>query len=171
MAESPQAIPIRPPMPGREEFDRLVKRANDGDAKANRELARVLDSCPKIWKSLGDLSAVAGTSFLRVASGGNRLIAGSISRCVRELRKELEGPAPTRLEQLAIERVLLAWVQTNYVNTVVMSLQNVSPGTSTAWHKRQRQSSSELDKSLKSLATLRKLLPAAERSPGKARRA
>ena len=171
MAESPQAIPIRPPMPGRKEFDQLVEKANDGDAQAVRDLGRILDECPKIWRLLGDLSAVAGTSFLRVASQGDRLISGSIARYVGKMRKELEGPAPTRLEQLAIERLLLAWVQSHYADTVIASLKSASPGTISMWLKRQSQASRQFDQAMKSLATLRKLLPAAERASGKSRRA
>lgn len=170
MERSREVIPIRPPMPAREEFDQIVQAANAGDRKALRKLRRLLSDCPEIWKSLGDLSVIAGNSFLRLASNGNHLISASISQYVREVRQQLLGPAPTPLERLAVERVVLAWAQANYVDAVVGSLQNVSQGTLNHWLKRQAQASRQFDASIKSLATLRRLLPAAERKPAKSRR-
>ena len=155
MDEPTDVLPIRLPMPSRKEFDRLVAKANGGDAQAIQELRRVLDEHPQIWRRVGDLSAVAGNSMLRMASGGNRLIRSSIARYVAKMRKELQGDAPTRLERLAIERVLLAWVQSHHVDAVVTSLQNVSAGTLSSWLKRQRQASGELDRALRSLATFK----------------
>lgn len=172
MEENPDLIPIRATLPTREEFDELVQRANGGDRQATGELRRLLDQHPEIWRRLGDLAAAAGTAFLNMASQDNQLVKGSISRYVRDLRKELLGPSPTPLERIAVERLVICWAQLNYVSAVVVSLKDVSPGTLSAWHKRQRQSSGELDKAIKCLATLRKLLPAAaERAPGRTRRA
>ncbi len=172
MDEQSDVVPIRPPMPSRAEFELLVQQANAGDAKAVRDLRCLLDAHAEIWNRIGNLSAVAGTSMLRMASGGNRLISGSIVRFVGKLRKELLGPAPTRVERLSIERVLLTWLQMHHADAMVSSLQNVSAGTLSMWLRRQAQASRQFDAAVKSLATLRKLLPAGGTlAAGRSRRA
>ena len=171
MEQNPPTIPIRPPMPSREEFEKIVKAANAGDRKALSELRRTLDERPEIWQRVGNLSSLAGTSFLCLASNGNHLVRASISRYVAKLRKELLGLKATPLERIAIERLLLSWAMAHYTDCVVLSLTSASPGTMSMWLKRQAQASRQLDQAIKSLATLRRLLPAAERASAKSRRA
>lgn len=172
MSEPPDVIPIRRQLPSRAEFELLVTQANKGDAAAIEDLRRTLDEFPQIWRKVGDLSAVAGNSLIKTVANGNRLVSSSIARHVDELRKELLGTASTRLDRLAIERLLLAWLQAYHTDAVVASLKDVSQGTLSMWLKRQRQAARQFDAAVKSLAMLRKLLPAAaERTPGKKRRA
>ena len=171
MDGNPPAVPIRPLLPTRAKFAQIVQAANGGDSKALSELRRLLNEHPAIWRNVGDLASLAGTLLLRSASGGNSLIGGSITRYIRQLRTELTNPAPSRLERLAVERVLICWVQAHVADAMVASLTTTNQRTTSSWLKRQSQASRQFDAAVKSLATLRKLLPAAERSPGKLRRA
>ena len=169
--DPPDVIPIRPRMPSRKEFETIVKAANAGEAKSLQKMERLLTRCPQIWQSVGNVAAHATAALIKLVAGDDQLLASSLRRKMDDLHSELVAESTSPLERLAVDRVVLSWAHANYVDAAIASMATNSPGTLALWLKRQTQASRQFDQAVKSLATLRKLLPAAERSPGKSRRA
>jgi hypothetical protein len=94
-----------------EEVQRLLLRAQEGDATALPELRDVLENRPELWKQLGDLVAHCEEAILNLAAGKSLLAKESIRKRMDELRAEVSGPKPTPLEKLLVDRVVLCWAQ------------------------------------------------------------
>lgn len=112
--------PRRPKLPTREKFDLFVKKANNGDRKAQAWLRRVLDAHPALWERAGDLAMHAQLSLINLISKGEWLLGESMKRSLAELRSSLESPSSTPLEKLSVERLVAAWANLYYVETVCL---------------------------------------------------
>ena len=144
-------------IPTRAEFERLRQLANSGDLVAQDSLKRLLDAHPEIWRRLGDLAAHAQLEFIRLIAKDEFLLTEAIRRKAEEMRRELLGVFPTPLEVLAIERVVAAWLQVQYVDGLC------ARGESEAsivklWLQRQRQAHRLHEAAVKSLLMVRALL-------------
>ena len=98
-------------LPTREGFERLVRKANEGNQRAQGLLRKVLDACPEIWQRVGNLAEHAELSLIRLIAKEEWLLTESIRRKAEHMRKELAGPNPTPLDAMAIERVVACWLQ------------------------------------------------------------
>jgi hypothetical protein len=141
-----------------ERLQSLVKRAERGDESALPELRAALDENPWIWQRYGDLARQSQAAWLQLIAGPNLLLRESVERKAEQLRAELAGPGPSPLERLLVERVIACWLQTQYADAAYAQLQNPSPGQHTAALKRQAGSHQRYLHSIKTLATVRKLL-------------
>ena len=152
-----------PKFPTREEFDRLVKRANDGDAKARATLRRVLDSYPQLWERAGDLAVHAQMSLINLVSKGEFFLGEALKRRLDELRKELERPCASPLERLAVERVVASWASLYYCEAVGLSIEG-DLAERKYWLKKQDQAHRQYLAAAKSLmlaqTMLERVLPA-----------
>ena len=104
-------------MPTQEDFKRLVERANAGEQQSLAELRRVLDENPIIWQRLGDLGAHARLALIKSMSGEDRLLFESISRSCDELEAKLRSLGASKLEALAVQRVVMCWLEIHWVET------------------------------------------------------
>jgi hypothetical protein len=86
----------------------VVRRAERGDRSALPELRRLLDREPAIWRHAGDLGKIAEASTIELTAGHDLLLAESLARSVGELKSELAGPDPSRLDRLLAHRVASA---------------------------------------------------------------
>jgi hypothetical protein len=149
-----------------EALQQLVQKAERGDEAALPELRRLLDREPGLWRFAGDLARIAEDSMIALAAGQNLLLRESLARSVAELKAELAGPAPSRLDRLLAERVAVCWLATTYSDAAYAQAKGgPSPAVE---HARRRQDSAgrRYAESLKLLATVRKLLPGrAPRAP------
>ena len=145
-------------LPTQDEFKAVVDKANAGDANALAELRQLLDDNPEIWKSLGDLPRYARESMLVAIAGKDESVKESLRRSAEELLGQLTTESSSAIERLAADRVISCWLECYFVD-----LLHPLPQGSTVKQKRfhlQLKTSAQkrYDASLKSLATLKKLL-------------
>ena len=141
-----------------ERLQSLVKRAEQGDESALPELRAALDTNPWIWQRYGDLAQQVQAAWLQLIAGPNLLLRESVERKAEQLRSELAGPGPSPLERLLVERVIACWLQVQYADAAYAQQTSPSPGQHTAALKRQAGSHQRYLHSIKTLATVRKLL-------------
>jgi hypothetical protein len=139
-----------------ESFDRLRKKANDGDPAALKMLRRYMDDHPEIWKQVGDLAKLAQEAFIAKASEGDQLVAESIRRKGEEMKRDLLGPRPTTAQKLAAERVVACWLESSHLDRLYPEPSGTIKQASFTLRLRE-SAQKRLDRALKSLATLQKL--------------
>jgi hypothetical protein len=93
------------------EMAHLLAQAERGDASVLPALRTYLDQTPELWQSVGDLSYQAQAALIERASGANLLLQESLGRQLEAMRQELSGPAPTPLERLLVDRIVLCWLR------------------------------------------------------------
>jgi len=148
-------------MPNREAFELLVQTANTGDEQALTELRKLLDENPIIWQSVGDLAQHAQLALLRAIANGDQLLFESVSRTAEELRQELLGPSPSKLEELAVERIVACWLEMKFIETSY-PLPKGDNLLEAKFALQQKESAQRrYESSIRSLAQIRKLLPPA----------
>ena len=136
---------------------RLVERANAGEMWAIQRLRRVLDDNPGFWRHAGDLTAFAEEAWIALVAGQDLLVVESTKRKLAELKDELKGSHPTRMESLLVDQIAIAWLGSQHAE-----LQAANPTTGSldqaTWKlKRAESSQKRLLTSTKPLATLRAL--------------
>ncbi len=141
-------------------FEDLVRRANGGDAGALADLRVFLNENPGVWQTVGDLAAHARLTLVRHIARGDQLTAEAVLRKAEAMEKELAGPAPSPLERLAVQRVAACWLELQYIDML-----HPYPQGATVTHAKfaldlKLSAQRRFDSAVKSLALVRKLLPA-----------
>ena len=152
-------------MPSQEEFAELVKRANAGDDDALALMSETLDSNPEIWQSVGDLAKHAQQSMLKLIAGDNKLVSESLLRKAAQMKTELSGPSPSKLEKLAVERIVACWLEMEYLATIYPVAKGETLGHARFVLKQKESSERRFNAAVKSLTTLRALLPSGKVQP------
>jgi len=139
----------------------ITRLANSGDKAALLELRAILNANPEIWQQVGDMGEYALQSLVRLIGNGDKLREESTIRKAKQLADELLGPSPSEAEVLAAKRAVLCWLESMYLDTL-----DPIPQGATLQHTKVRlqvKSSAQrrFDQSLKTLVTIRKLLPGA----------
>ena len=146
-------------MPSQEDFAELVKRANAGDDNALAMMRKTLDSNPEIWERVGNLAAHAQLSMVRLIAGGNKLVTESLLRKAEQMKAELAGTSPSKLEKLAVERIVACWLEMEYLATTYPVAKGGTLGQARFALKQKESSERRFNAAMKSLTTLRALLP------------
>lgn len=155
-------------LPTQEEFKSVTDQANAGDSKALARLRQLLDDNPAIWRSLGDLPRYAREAMLATIAGKDESVRESLRRSADELLQRLTKESSSAIEKLAADRIVANWLECHFVDML-----NPLPQGATIKQQRfhmQLKSSAQrrYDASLRSLATLKKLLaPEPEPTPTK----
>jgi hypothetical protein len=144
----------------RELLRQLIARANDGDREALARLRQFLDLNPALWARAGDLTEAAERAWIELVVGTDQFAAESVRRRVAQLKAELQGPSPTRLEALLIDQISLTWLAAQHGE-----IQAASPAGGSlqqaAFRLRRAESAQRRHlTAIKTLATLRSLSPA-----------
>jgi len=119
MPNTPKADEAK--LPTQEEFAALVAQANHGDDDAVAQLRDVLDKHDVLWRTFGDLGKHAQLALIRAIANGDMLVQESVTRMADELCRELMGPYATKLEEMAIERIVTGWLEMRFVETAYPS--------------------------------------------------
>lgn len=145
-------------LPSSSDFKQLVEQANAGDAAALKQLKQLLDENPAVWQRVGDLALHAERVLIDVITGGEKLMSESLKRSLQDLKAQLAGPDPSPLERLTVERITSCWLALQHVETMLIK---TTPGSHEAAFllKRQAQADRAYQAALKSLTTVRQLLP------------
>jgi hypothetical protein len=101
------------PLTRAQAFEELVRRANEGNAASLDGLREILDKNPEIWRTVGDVNALAERSWTDLLANGNKLAEESIRRRLAALKGELAGDHAAPLESLLIDVVGVCWLATN----------------------------------------------------------
>ena len=141
-----------------ERLQRLVERAEQGDASVLGELRAALDRNAWIWERYGDLAQQSQAAWLQLIAGSNLMLQESTRRKAEQLRLEPTGPGPSPVERLLVERVIACWLQTNYADAAYAQLKGNAPGQHTAALRRQNSAQQRYLQSMQALVTIRKLL-------------
>ena len=144
-----------------EEMRQTLLRAQAGDAGALPQLRQLLDERPDLWKEVGDLAWHAREAMVALAAGQSLLVKESVRRRLDELQAELAGPAPSPLEKLLVERVVVCWAQAYLADLDALGKDRA--GTLQASFSQRRQSAAQARylAAAKQLAVVRKLCKAA----------
>jgi len=152
------------------EFHGLVERAAKGDRECLPRLREALKSADySVWsrwfrEAYGNPAEWLKSSLARAAGGaGNPAVTEAAAAKMDQLRKELEGPDPTPMERLLVERAVHCWFIVNVYETLYAQAGN--PMTRQAEFERRRIDSAHKRflSSLATLARVRKLaLPAVQ---------
>jgi hypothetical protein len=106
----------------------------------------------------------ATESLIRAIAGSEKLMTESLCRSCDELRRQLEGPAPTPLEKLAIQRVLAAHLEVELVTVKFPEATGQSLGQQKQVLRCKESAQKRFDAAMKSLLLVRSLLLAEERT-------
>jgi hypothetical protein len=147
-----------------EERARLLERARQGDATVLPALGKLLDETPALWQAYGDLAAQVPTLWVQLVSGQNLLLAKSLMRQVAALTTEVAGVSPSLAERLLAERVAICWLEVSYYDGLLTQTKECSPAQARQLRQQQDPAQRRYLSTIKTLATVRKLLTPA-RSP------
>lgn len=137
------------------ELQDLVRRAQKGDVSALSRLRRFLDGRPEIWKQVGNLTALVETAWITAIANENALAAESIRRGAAEMRAEIGGANPGRLETLLVDHVMECWLQLQYCLATAAGL--IDARLSKAYMARQESAQRCFDRAVGMLTTARRL--------------
>jgi uncharacterized protein YjiS (DUF1127 family) len=107
---SPEPKPERTP----EEWADLRRRAEAYDVEALSELTYLHHDIDDIGIEEGDLGARAERAVIQLATTTLRDEA-ALDRRVAQMRRDLDGPAPSPTECLLVDCVVTCWVHLNYL--------------------------------------------------------
>jgi len=142
-----------------EDFEELVQLANSGDEDALVQLRETLDKHPTIWEHMGDMAKHAQIAMVNLIANGNKVMAESLGRTTAKMKEELLRPSPSKLEELAAERVVACWLEMEYLNTTYPIAEGETLGQANFVLRQKESAERRFNTAVKSLSTLRKLVP------------
>jgi hypothetical protein len=140
----------------------VLERARQGDEAALPRLREILDTRPELWRHFGDLASHARGCWIDLIAGRDLALKESIARKVDELGRELSGTRPSAMEKLLVERVLANWLQLEHAEVAAAQSKTTSVPVASFVSKRLDRAHHRFLTSLGALATLRRLMPAAD---------
>ena len=156
--------PKNPPAPTNSVVDvqDLERRARAGEPAALAEVERIA-TAPEFFARVGDFAARVRGKLLDRLGGKWVLERRALEAKVEALRKELEGPAPSAVERLLVERVLIGWLQVQEADGYLAVAREVGLGEVLYYERRAGLAQQRYLAALKGLAAVRKLaLPAVQ---------
>jgi hypothetical protein len=159
MAEESLNAPAEPPISV--ELQTLVQRAQAGDATALPRLREILDGHPEIWQHVGDLTALTERVWITVLAADHPLAVESMKRTVAQMKAELVGDHPTRLERMLVDQVVACWMEVNYLEGAAADQRGGSLEQAAFRLKRLESAQKRYLNAIKMLTETRTLMPRA----------
>lgn len=156
MSKSETDKPVETPT--KEELQRLLTAAEEGDLQVLPELRHLLDHSPELWDEYGNLALHAQYALVKLAAGPNLLLAESLVRKLVALKVEVAGPNPSPLERLLAEQIAACWVQTAYFDALLAQAKGVEPTKAEQLRRHQQGAHRRYLAAIKQLAIVRKLV-------------
>jgi hypothetical protein len=153
--DKPQPTTVTPLI---EKLKAALKRATDDNPKTVAQLTKFFDDHPGFWQTCGDLAGATRAGWIGLITGNNVVLREAILRQLDALKKELEGPNPSAMERLLIERILATFLHVQHADA------NASPGDNASIKQaafavhRQDQAHRRHMSALSALATYRKVM-------------
>lgn len=146
-----------PQMPTRAEFDLIVKSANEGSETDLARLRDLLDNFQELWQAVGDLGRHAEAAFIAAAANGNHLLSESLGRKAQQLRDDLLGPEPSRIETLAVQRIVACTLEVEFFDSAFPASANQNAAQARLAEKLKTSAQRRLDAAMKSFCLVKKL--------------
>lgn len=147
-------------------FRQLVNQANAGDADSLNELRTLLDGHPEIWQKVGDLATHSEATLIALIAGNDKLLSESLARQVTQIRAEVFGPEPSRLERMAVDRLVVCWLQLQFSDRLA-----AQPGITLAMERHLRRWQDQAHRrymaAVRSLMLVQRLIPAGGELPSR----
>ena len=158
-------VPLRKPTADdMQALKALIARANVGEQVALDELRDFLDENPQVWKVVGDLGRMAENAWIKLITDQDSLAAASIRRQLAQIKEELVGEAPSVIEKLLGDQVVMTLLE-------VKHLEMLSAGTAgnisqaALLLRRLESAQRRHNASIRSLVVTRNLLNEAKANP------
>lgn len=145
------------------ELEALAERARRGETAVLPRLREIFSTHPEIWQHLGDVSRHVESAWIDLMIGKDPLGREAIQQRVALMRQELTGEHSTPIEKLMVDLVVNTWLETQQASFSQAQLSGQASSSFQQVNYRLRRSEITQRKflaALKSLATLRALLPA-----------
>ena len=157
--ETPISDTGEQPIPHVNEIQQLIQRAQSGDTSCLPALRTLLKDKPELWQTVGDLAQHSEMTLSRLIVGNDLLGSESLRLKQAELRKQLSGPSPCRLEKLLIDRVCASHLQVYHADLDAAKAASRGDGPMTVYAQRRLDSAQKRYlHAIQQLAMVRKLL-------------
>lgn len=149
----------------------VFRRLQAGDEGAVATFKEMMDhptAGPKVVEFFGNLAARTQEFAVDMVAQTNLAIKAATPRKMAKLRAELEGPAPSPIERLLVERVVFCWlILWEYESALTLRAGQLTLEQSKYHHRRIDAAHRRYMSSLRTLATVRKLgVPAVQVNVG-----
>ena len=144
-----------------EQIQKLEEKAQQGDKSALKKFETLPDAKQFLMEVYGELGKHTQQDLLASYLKDNEMYKRGVALKAEALQKELEGPDPSALERLLVERVVACWIDTNMVDRIVTHVQAGSEERLYQWtyyQKRQERAQRRFLAACKALAQVRRLL-------------
>ena len=138
---------------------KLLEYAGKGDKAAISEMRKQFDAQPALREQVGNIAFQAEHSLVNLASGGNTVVKEATYEKLQAMKEDLAGSAPTPLEKLLVERVVLCWFQVHYIDTIyAQNMNTISPKQADYYQQHQDRAHRRYLSAIRTLAQVRRLL-------------
>jgi hypothetical protein len=134
----------------------VVDQAKAGDASAIVELRQFMDNAPALAGIYrGDAAEVVEDWMVRIFCPNDHVRREATLSRLNRLRRELEGPDPTALERLLVQRIVVCWLR--------LQIAEMNAGThgadsvSDIFQRHMERASRLFESAVKTLATVRRM--------------
>lgn len=137
--------------------------ASEGDPQAGKALIEAYDKVPRLWERLTGLQDNAERSWVDAMAPDRpdqTFTRTAIRRELDRRRRELGGEAPSPLERLLVDRVVLSWLQATHADArYAHKMADGMTFKEGEYHQRQcERAQRQLLRAVQALATVRRLL-------------
>ncbi|HEX4143081.1 MAG TPA: hypothetical protein VHY91_05995 [Pirellulales bacterium] len=137
----------------------LVAQARAGDAEVLPALRQMLESHPEIWQQCADLGGNVLRRWIERLSQGDPLAEEALLLKVEAMKIEFGGTAPTPLESLLIDRIVVCWLQLQQADGLASQMDTCPPKMATLILRRQKHAHRQFMTAIQTLAIVRRLQP------------
>jgi hypothetical protein len=135
----------------------ILDRLKANDKSAVPEFREMLKECPSLIDLGGNLAKTAEEILVNGITGGQLVFDELHAAKLAELRAELAGPQPSRLERLLVERVVACWLQVYHADAIAAQEENPTLAKGDYNQRRQDRAHWRFLSAVKTLATVRRL--------------
>jgi hypothetical protein len=137
----------------------LVAQARAGDVEVLPALRHTLASQPQIWQQCADLGGNVLRRWIERLSLGDPLAEESLLLKVQAMKTEIGGTAPTPLEKLLVDRIVVCWLQLQQADGLASQIDALPPKMATVILRRQKHSHRQFLTAVQTLAIVRRVRP------------
>ena len=143
--------------PTPEAVQTLLQKAEQGDRTVLPALRAYMDLAPGVWAQRGDLAQVMQQTLIGLVARNNLVVQENVARKCAALTQELAGPAPSPVERLLVERVVLCWLHLHYAEALRLQLKEVTFQQEEFHQRRMSKMQARYLAAIRTLAQVRRL--------------
>jgi len=137
----------------------LVAQARAGDVEVLPALRHMLASRPEIWQQCADLGGNVLRRWIERLSLEDPLAEESLLLKVQAMKIEVGGTAPTPLEGLLVDRIVVCWLQLQQADGLASQMDGLLPKTAALILRHQKHAHRQFLTAVHTLAIVRRLQP------------